>query len=155
MKVDYNIEQPHDKIKEPTSFKLISTLGIAGFIAGLVLVVVYLITLPIIEANKAEALQKAIFQVLPGTTSFQTLVLKNGKLIIVEQNQSAGKVVSKTESLNVYAGFDDSDKLIGFAIPGSEPGFQDIIGGIFGYDAVEKNIIGFEVLESKETPGPS
>ena len=43
--------------------------------------------------------------------------------------------------------------MIGFAIPGSEPGFQDIIGALYGYEANGQTIIGFEVLESKETPG--
>ncbi len=42
---------------------------------------------------------------------------------------------------------------VGFAIPGEKSGFQDIIGCLIGYDPVEKNIIGLEILESKETPG--
>ena len=43
--------------------------------------------------------------------------------------------------------------MTGFAIPGAEPGFQDIIGAIYGYSAPAKTIVGFQVLESKETPG--
>lgn len=140
--------------KEPSSFKLISSLGIAGFFSALVLVSVYIYTLPLIEANKAEALRKAIFEVLPACTSFTTLELRNGKLVEVDEDSKKGGGKSDTKEIKkVFAGFTESNELIGFAIPGSEPGFQDIIGIIYGYEAREQLIIGFQVLESKETPG--
>jgi H+/Na+-translocating ferredoxin:NAD+ oxidoreductase subunit G len=138
--------------KEPSSFKLIMALGIAGLISGIILVGTYIYTDPLIKANKAEAIQKAIFEVLPECESFTTLVLEGDKL--VEKNEDEGKEEeSNAEELVVYAGFNAKKELIGFAIPGSEPGFQDIIATIFGYDGAKEVIIGFEVLESKETPG--
>ncbi len=140
---------------EPSSFRLIFTLGIAGLISGILLVSAYLFTLPFIEANKAEALQLAIFKVIPDCASFITLEMIDGKLsVVAEENSKQNKSVKRGEvSKKIYAGFDASGNFIGFAIPGSEPGFQDIIGAIYGYDASRKVIIGFEVLESKETPG--
>jgi len=138
---------------ETSSFKLILALGLAGLFSGIVIVGTYIYTLPIIEANKAEAQQKAIFKVLPECASFSTHILQDGE-IIDKPNQPTGKTESETEEVHeVFAGFDANGDLIGFAIPGSEPGFQDIIGTIFGYDAVNETIIGFEVLESRETPG--
>lgn len=140
--------------KEPGSFKLIFALGFAGFLSGILLVSTYLYTLPLIEANKAEALQKAIFNVLPGCRSFQSLVLVDGELFEEsELGVAAGKQQKREKPEKIFAGFDDQGNFIGFAIPGSEPGFQDIIGVIYGYDAAKNMIIGFEVLESKETPG--
>ncbi len=141
--------------EEPSSFRLIFSLGLAGLISGILLVATYLFTLPYIEANKAEALQRAIFMVLPNCESFNTLELVNGKLVEVSeengQDKKSGKQGKETEK--IFAGFDGSGNFIGFAIPGSQAGFQDIIGAIYGYDASQKIIIGFEVLESKETPG--
>lgn len=140
--------------KEPSSFKLISALGIAGLFSGLMLVSVYLFTLPMIEANKAEALRKAIFKVLPECASFKTLEMMNGKLVEISEEDKDKKKDKKTEeSKRIFTGFNANGEFIGFAIPGSEPGFQDIIGTIYGYEATQKIIIGFEVLESKETPG--
>lgn len=135
---------------EPSSARLIATLGIAGFFSGLVLVGVYLFTLPMIQANRAQATERAIYQVLPGSKSFQALVLKDGALAPAEEAPSgkSGEVPPR-----IFAGFDEGGKLVGFAIPSDEPGFQDIIGGIFGYDPEKHAIIGFEVLDSKETPG--
>lgn len=135
----------------PSSFRLILTLGIAGFFSGLLLVGVYLSTLPAIQQHRAESLRKAIFQVLPGCTEYQTLELRDGQLAAVqeaEQGSSEGEVAPR-----VYAGYNAAGEFIGFAIQGEEPGFQDLIGAIFGYQPEEKVIIGFEVLESKETPG--
>ena len=136
--------------KEPSSSRLIATLGIAGFFSGLLLVGAYLYTLPMIEANKAAALEQAIYKVLPGCTSFETLVLRDAKLTVVKELKAASG--GKPEKM-IYAGHDDAGTLVGFAIPSDEPGFQDLIVGILGYHPETKTIVGFEVLDSKETPG--
>lgn len=135
---------------EPSSLRLILTLGIAGFFSGLTLVTIYLWTLPVIEANKAAALREAVFQVLPGCASFQTLVLQEDRLVLQTEDPSQ-QIDAGTEK--IFVGYDQAGTLIGFAIPGGEPGFQDTIQGILGYNPYQKLIIGFEVLESKETPG--
>jgi len=137
---------------EPSSIKLVLALGIAGLLSGIILVGTFIYTDPIIRANKEAAMKEAIFKVLPECTDYTTLILENGKLTekIIEVDS---KKEDNKDELLVYAGYNESKELIGFAIPGSEPGFQDIIGAIFGYNGTEKIIIGFEVLESKETPG--
>jgi electron transport complex protein RnfG len=132
--------------KEPSSFRLISALGIAGFLSGLVLVSVYIYTAPIIDQNRAEALKAAIFEVLPQTTSFRAFVLEDGELKEVESESESG-------AEKVYMGLTEDGTISGFAIPGAEPGYQDIISGLAGYDADDQVIIGFKVLDSKETPG--
>ena len=129
--------------KEPSSFLLIGTLGVAGFISGLVLVSVFLFTKPIIERNKAEALRQAIFKVLPRTVSFKTYTLRDGAL--TEVDKADGEVI--------FLGLDSSDQMTGFAISDKEPGFQDLVGVIYGYDPTERIVIGYEVLDCKETPG--
>ncbi|MEZ4962032.1 MAG: FMN-binding protein [Saprospiraceae bacterium] len=135
---------------EPSSARLIATLGVAGILSGLLLVGAYLYTLPMIEANKAKALEEAIYKVLPGCTTFETLVLRGGKLEAVKEVKAVSG--GKPEKM-IYAGHDNTGKLVGFAIPSDEPGFQDLIVGIIGYQSETKTIIGFEVLDSKETPG--
>jgi electron transport complex protein RnfG len=144
------MEPPEEK--EAGSFRLIFTLGLAGFLSGLILASAYIYTKPMIEANKAAAIEKAIYQVLPGCVSFKSLELKDGVLsgfdAAAEKQRKKGE-----EPLLVYQGFGPEDAPIGFAIIGAEPGFQDIIAIMMGYDPVNQAIIGYEVLESKETPG--
>lgn len=133
--------------KEPSSFRLISTLGIAGFLSGLVLVGVYVFTKPIIAENKAEALESAIFEVLPGTETFRAMLLEGESLRELENSEQA-----EAEQV-IYFGYNQQGQLTGVAIPGAEPGYQDLIHGIYGYRPDQKLIIGFKVLDSKETPG--
>lgn len=143
--------QPFEEEKEPSSARLVLTLGIAGFLSGLILVSVFLLTKPLIAQNKQEALEEAIYKVLPGAKSYETLELKNGELIKTkETTQKSGK---GEEPEKIFLGYNGDGALVGFAIPASGAGFQDIIETIFGYRANTETIIGFEVLESKETPG--
>jgi electron transport complex protein RnfG len=137
--------------EEPSSLKLILALGLAGLLSGIILVGTFIYTAPLIKANKEAATQRAIFNVLPNCTSSVALQLENGKLI--EQIVDPAKSEDDKDALLIYAGYNDQNELVGFAIPGAETGFQDIIGVLFGYNGFEKEIIGFEVLESKETPG--
>lgn len=138
--------------KEPSSFRLIFALGLAGFLSGLVMVGSYLLTKPMIEANKAAAVERAILKVLPNCTSFKTLELKSGQLqdyVPVVKQQASKAEAPKL----VYIGFNTSNEVVGFALLGSEIGFADVISIMIGYDAGKKSIIGYEVLDSKETPG--
>ena len=53
----------------------------------------------------------------------------------------------------VYAGYGADGRLIGFAIVAKEPGFQEPIEVLVGYDAVAKKTLGLSILMSRETPG--
>jgi H+/Na+-translocating ferredoxin:NAD+ oxidoreductase subunit G len=147
-----NEENVHteDAPKEPSSGRLIATLGIAGFFSGIILVGAYIFTLPMIQANKARALEAAIYKVLPGSKSYETLVLKDGALELFKKDEASKKDAPPN---SIFAGYDSTGALVGIAVPAEEPGFQDIIAGIYGYNPSAKTIVGFEVLDSKETPG--
>ena len=132
--------------KEPSSFRLIATLGVAGFLSGLILVSIYLVTKPIIAKNKAEALKAAIFEVLPGTATFKTLVPDGESLREVAEGE-------KVEEEAVYLGFTAEGTMTGFAISGAETGYADVIEALLSYNPTDTIIIGFKVLDSKETPG--
>jgi len=45
---------------EPSSARLVATLGLAGLLSGLVIVTVYQTTLPAITAYKAKVLREAV-----------------------------------------------------------------------------------------------
>ncbi len=134
-----------DMSPEPGPARLIATLGLAGFFAGLLLVSGFVLTKPIIEQNKAEALKAAVYQVLEGCVTFEQLIW-DGK--ILSQGTPTGE-----NAAPVYIGVGEGGRVLGFAITTEEPGFQDIIKAIYGYDPVLDQIIGMEILESKETPG--
>jgi electron transport complex protein RnfG len=53
----------------------------------------------------------------------------------------------------VYAGYDESGKLVGLALEAAAQGYQDVVRTLYGYSPECECIIGMTVLESKETPG--
>jgi len=134
--------------KRPGPARLILTLGGAGFLSGLLLVTVYLATKPIIERNQAEALEAAIYRVVPGSTTRKAFELEDGKLVAVE---SSGNALPSGEV--IYGAYNDQDQLVGYAIPTEGSGFQDTIKLIYGFDPHTQKIVGMEVLDSRETPG--
>lgn len=124
---------------------LIAMVGI-GVVCALLIVFSYEGTFGRIEKLKAEALEQAVFKVLPGITKTGIFELTpDGKFI-----PSDGK--DRTKTL-VYVGYDDQNTLKGIAIEASGQGYADILKVLYGYDPVSQTIVGFYVLESKETPG--
>jgi len=53
----------------------------------------------------------------------------------------------------VYVGYRADAELVGVAIVGAEPGYQDVVRLMFGYDPRARALLGIKVLESRETPG--
>ena len=129
---------------EPSSLRLIFTLGIAGFFAGVVIVGIFTFTKPYIDANKAADLQEAVFEVVPDSKVMQELAF---------ENEALGLSTAQTEAPVIYAAYTEDGTFKGYAIPGKGNGFQDTIKLIFGYDPAKKQIVGMKVLQSLETPG--
>lgn len=133
---------------EASPARLVLTLSVAGLCSGLVLVGIYLVTLPRIERNRAEALRAAIFRVLPGTERVEAYVVEDGRLSRFESEE--GKLPLGDA---VYAGYRGDGSLVGYAVPADGPGFMDTIKLLYGYDPGRGVVVGMQVLESRETPG--
>jgi electron transport complex protein RnfG len=141
------------RVHLPETPRLVLTLAIAGLLSGLTIVSAYRLTLPRIQANQAEALRRAVFEVLPGAERMERLVWRpagageaGGSLV------PAGEGTAAVEP-SVYAGFAAGGRFLGYAIPAAGAGFQDTISLLYGYDPAGDRIVGMQVLESRETPG--
>ncbi len=130
------------------AWKLLATLGGAGALAGFLIVFVYVGTLPAITAHKAAVLQQAIQEVLKAPDHYDTIYVQNDALA---RQLPDGIDPNKVEQ--IYLGYDENGRQVGFAIAAGEPGFQDMVRIIFGYDPTSRTLLGMKVLESKETPG--
>lgn len=126
--------------------RLVATLTIAGLFSGLSIVIAYRATLPRIQANQRAALERAVFEVLPGTTRLERFSWDGTALAASTADQGALEE-------SIFAGFDANDALVGYAVPSSGPGFQDTIRLIYGLDPSGQRVLGMTVLESRETPG--
>jgi electron transport complex protein RnfG len=130
------------------AWRLLATLGLAGAAAGFLLVFVFQLTAPIIERNKAERLAAAVHEVLKAPHHYDTLYVVD-ETLTAELPSGA----NPADYQQVYRGLTEDGTPVGYAIASGEPGFQDIVRVIFGYDPGTDALLGMKVLESKETPG--
>lgn len=130
---------------EPGPVRLVATLSLAGLLSGLIIVSAFEATLPTITAYQAQQLRQAVLQVLPGATRAQRLAWRQGRLVATEEGPA--------DEAAIFAGFDAQGTLIGYAIPGDGPGFQDTIRLLAGYRPGRDRIVGLQILDSRETPG--
>lgn len=134
--------------EEASGVRLVATLAVAGGLAGLLIFFVFRWADPRIQAHRAEVLQAAVLEVLGEPDHFDALWVYDGRLV-----KEAPSGADTTALEKVFLGYDAAGSPVGFAIPGAEPGFQDVVRLIFGYDVRERKVLGMRVLESKETPG--
>lgn len=143
------------RISLPETPRLVLTLAVAGLLSGLTIVGAYRLTLPRIQANQAEALRRAVFEVLPGAERMERLVWRpdgagEGGGALVPASEGGAAAAAEP---SVYAGFGGGGRFLGYAIPAAGAGFQDTISILYGYDPAGDRIVGMQVLESRETPG--
>ena len=137
---------PIQQANTASSRKMLQAMVGIGVLCALLIVLTYEGTLSRIETNKAEALERAIFKVLPGISQTAAYQLN------ADQTFSPATTESPADAI-IYAGFDENNQLVGMAIPASGQGYADILRILYGYDLKQQAIVGMYVLESKETPG--
>lgn len=130
------------------AFRLIATLAIAGGLAGLLIVSVFQWAQPRILAHQALVLGQAIEEVLSDPARYDTLYIAGDALTKAPPEGDDPASLEK-----VYLGYDGDGNPVGYAVEGAEPGFQDVITLLFGYDAANNRLLGMTVMEAKETPG--
>lgn len=119
---------------------------LVGIVCGLAIVIVYQTTGPVIQRNRIEMRQQAIFDVLPGAvTSTAFRFDASGEFEPVPADSAAANLV--------FAGYDEQEQLVGIAIEAQGMGYQDVIQLLYGYSFEHQAVIGVEVLASRETPG--
>ncbi len=138
------MSEPQSVPELPSSISLIVTLATVAMLSGLLVVIVYEFTKPIIAENQRIATERAIFKVLPEAKSRITFQFKEGRL--VQSHDKAGGEL-------VFAGYDSGKKLVGIALNAAAQGYQDTVKLLYGYNPFNGCITGFDVLKSTETPG--
>lgn len=127
----------------PTLAMLFVLTGIA-MLSGLLVVAVYQLTKPVIEANQLAATEAAVFHVIPGAKMQKAYVVTD-KGLEPHQKGMTGDLI--------YAGYDGSGKLLGIAINAGAQGYAGIISLLYGFDPACECIRGIKVLKMVETPG--
>lgn len=117
-----------------------------GLLCGLAIVMAHESTLSRIARMQLEMREQAIKDVLPGARSSQAFRL-------TEDNRFEPVASNLEESNLVFAGYDENLQLVGLALEARGMGYQDVVRLLYGYSLERQAILGFRVLESRETPG--
>ncbi|MDH3274662.1 MAG: FMN-binding protein [Gammaproteobacteria bacterium] len=130
--------------KQTTTWEMYrSIVGIGAFCA-LLIVTVFQATEGRIADNKARFLSNAVAQVLPAARSTVEVALdSNGALV----------AATAPANLPVFLGYGENGELVGAVITAQGMGYADNITVLYSYSFDLEAIVGFKVLESKETPG--
>ncbi|MGD9339696.1 MAG: FMN-binding protein [Chromatiales bacterium] len=131
--------------EQVSSARMVMAMAGIGILSGILLVATYIGTLPAIERNKAAALERAIFDVIPGGASKVTFARDGEQLRPLAEGEAA--------AVRYHAAYDEDGALAGVAIEAQGQGFADVLKVLYGYSPDCRCIVGFKVLESKETPG--
>jgi len=127
------------------TWAMLRTLGGIALLSGLLVALVYQVTLPIIAENQRVLTEKAVFRVLPQASLKRDFVL-------TEQGGLA-PVGEGVEGEHVYGGYDAAGNLVGVAFTGVAVGYAGPIRVMFAYDPECRCLNGSKVLSSNETPG--
>jgi electron transport complex protein RnfG len=115
-----------------------------GALCALLIVAVYETTAARISENQERFLALAIAQVLPAARNTVAVALtEDGRL-----TESA-----EAPALPVFLGYGADEELVGAVITAQGMGYQDNIRVLYAYSFELQAIVGFKVLDSKETPG--
>jgi len=133
------------QVPQPSSLRMVLTMGGIGLFCGVLIVLTFQLTLPTITVNKARALEKAIFDVIPAATTKTAFKQVGDELEPLEGEDPI--------AIKYFAGYDDEGRLVGVALEAAGQGFQDIVTILYGYSSECKCVIGMKVMASKETPG--
>lgn len=115
-----------------------------GAVCALLIVTVYQATANRIRENQERFLALAVSQVLPAAQSTVAVALtEDGR---IEKPADAA-------ALPVFLGYDADDALVGAILTAEGMGYQDSIRVLYAYSFELDAIVGFKILDSKETPG--
>lgn len=138
---------PRDDSRAPATpaAAMLRTLGLVAAVSGLLVVLSYRVTLPLIEENKRIAIERALFEVLPGAVQRRDFVLDADGRIGLADGVRGG--------VPVYAGYAADGQLVGVGLEAAAQGYQDVIRVLYGYQPACHCIRGMQVLKMAETPG--
>lgn len=136
--------QPQSQPQTP-SLAMLRTLGGIAMLSGLLVVLVFQWTQPMIEENKRIAIEQAVSRVIPGVASKKDFLLGPDGLFTPDAPDAKGE--------KIYAAYNAKGELQGVALEAAATGYQDVIRILYGYNQDCQCVTGIKVLKMAETPG--
>jgi electron transport complex protein RnfG len=127
---------------------MIRVMGVVSLVCGLLIVTTHLGTLEPIRRNQEILTGEAVAELLPGVQKQVTYYAQASGELAVGNGSATAPAGSR-----LIAGYGASGQLLGVVIEARERGYADMITGMYAYSPEQQAIVGFKVVELKETPG--
>lgn len=105
-----------------------------------------------IAVHRSREVQRAVLKVLPGAVSNRSYVFEPSGQFLQWLPADQQRDLRVDRQL-VYAGYDESEKLVGIAVQAQGMGYQDVVSLMYGYDPASQQVVGLHIVDSRETPG--
>jgi len=132
---------------------MIALLGAVSTICGLIIVTADMVTAETIRNNLAQIRRQAVGEVLPGTTELVKYAVDADAGTVTEAPEGE----AKGPAPNLFACFDEDGagnrRFLGVVCEASGKGYGGAMKVLYAYSPDKQAIVGFKVIESKETPG--
>ena len=127
-------------------FRMVRLLGTVSLVCGILIVGTNLATSNRIRQNQEIIMRNSVAELLPGIRKQIVYgVEASGELKILPGIEAEGK--------RLIAGYDAGGKFLGVVIEASERGYADVISAMYAYSPEKREIVGFKVVDMRETPG--
>ena len=117
-----------------SSLRMMVIMTLVAAISGAMIVSAYLYTAPMIKKNQDQVVREAAMAVCPGAVRMET-------------------IVDSLTGSHFFISYDKQNVATAVALEAQGQGFADQIKVLYAYSPVAHQVIGFKVVESKETPG--
>ncbi len=134
-------------IERTPAVALVRTLGVVAMVCGVIIVASFQFTLPAVTENKRIAVERAVLRVLPGAAAVVPMLAGGDGVTRAEGTETPAGAI------RFYAAYDQEGRLKGIAAEGAARGYADLVRILYGYDPQRQAVIGFSVVQTRETPG--
>ncbi len=136
---------PPEPPKSPGA-RMVRLLGTVSLACGILIVGTNLATSSRIRHNQETIMRDSVAELLPGIQKQIIYSIQpSGELKIVTGLEAGGP--------RLFAGYDSTGKFLGVVIESSARGYADLISAMYAYSPEKQAIVGFKVVDMRETPG--
>ncbi len=140
------IPPPESAPSRENSIRMVRLLGTVSLMCGVLIVGTNLATRDRIRQNQETIMRDSVAELLPGVKKQVVYsIAAKGELKVMNGIEGEGQ--------RFFAGYDAQGKLAGVVIEAGERGYADVISALYSYSPATQTIIGFKVVDMRETPG--
>lgn len=133
-------------VPQPPGLRMVRLLGTVSLVCGVLIVGTNLATSSRIRHNQEIIMRNSVAELLPGIQKQIVYGIEpSGELKILPGIEAEGK--------RLIAGYGASGRFLGVVIETSDRGYADVISAMYAYSPEKREIVGFKVVDMRETPG--